>query len=328
MTGSLFNCPNGALLCSRTATSLAVYRQSRLHHRRREPFSHAKGGRQQWGDELIKLEFEEAPKHGCISADASRIALSIESDVHVINTESWNTEVVLRAHLSEVLSLAFQPDDPNILVTGSNQGPTRKEPNEPATILVWKLNASKRSPILDTETLDNVVRASSSATATLIADHGLELAKHAVQDLEALIRPSLRHIIVKNARKDRHRIHGRLAMSFQSNVFSPSGKWMVYLTRERPESNSVDTWDIKICTASDYKERFTLSDPLCGRAGATTSPFLAASHGTDRCASGTQTLDSRYTNLRRSVRTGQELSPPILDSLLRPMAQVGCEFTI
>ena len=224
-----------------------------------EPFPYAEGGRQQWGDELIKLKFEKAPKHGCISADASRIALSIENDVHVINTKSWNTEVVLRAHLSEVLSLAFKPDDPNILVTGSNKGPTRKEPNEPATILVWKLNASKRSPILNTETLDNVVRASSSATATIIANHGLELAKHAVQELEALIRPSLRHIIVKNSTKDQHRINGRLATSFQSNVFSPSGKWMVYLPGQRPESNSVDTWDIKICTTSDYKEQFTLS---------------------------------------------------------------------
>jgi WD40 repeat protein len=224
-----------------------------------KPFPYAENGRQQWGDEFIKLGFEKAPKHGCISSDGSRMALAIENDVHVIDTRSWDTEVVLRAHLSEILSLAFKPDNSNILVTGSDQGQKRNEPNEPATILVWKLSESKRSKMLDTETMTNVAQASSTATATIIANHGLELTTHAVQELEALIMPSLRHIIVKYATMDQDRMHGRLATSFQSNVFSPSGKWMVFLPGERPVSNSVDTWDIRICTTSNFKEQFTLS---------------------------------------------------------------------
>ncbi|KAK3179495.1 hypothetical protein K4F52_009067 [Lecanicillium sp. MT-2017a] len=224
-----------------------------------DPFPYAENGRQHWGNELTKLTFEVAPKKGAISDDGNRMAFAVGKEIHTIDTATWETTTVLPAHLSDVASLAFKPKDSNILVTSNSEDHSLSGQEGQATIFFWKLDALNKTQVLESKTLAAIGNAGVSAQSALLSQHGIEMTQDDLERLERLTLPFVKHVIARTLSKNKGSLHGRLTTSFQSNVFSPSGRWMVYLPGDSPRSNGVDVWDMKICSADDYSDRLTLT---------------------------------------------------------------------
>lgn len=226
------------------------------------PFPYADNGNQEWGDEIKKLTFGgNEPHDGCISADGKYLAIAADQDIHVFDTQTWATVTVLRGHVSRVSAVAFNPGDSNILVSSEEGDYGRVDFRVEPTIYVWNIEQQAKNPkkIADDDVLNGVSAAATSTAADKFAELGMTLTKDQVEELDTTLAPAIKRVAKKNLMADVARIMGRLCTSFQSEVFSPSGKWMAYLPGKRPRSNGKDDWVINIVSASDLQEKFALS---------------------------------------------------------------------
>ncbi|KZZ89401.1 WD40 repeat-like-containing domain protein [Moelleriella libera RCEF 2490] len=223
-----------------------------------EPFPFAEGGEKKWGDEIKKLSFREEPHDGCISSDGTRMAIAVRHDIHIVDTDSWETIAVLKGHTSRVNAVAFQSNDANTLVSSAQHDYGRSEPGAKPTLIVWKIDRLGDLKALEGTSLSNVSEIAAAAADRELARLGVELMRDKVQELAKGLEATIHHVVTENLVKDATTICGRLQTSFQSQVFSPSGKWMVYMPEERPPSNSNAPWDIVICGTDDYRPRVTL----------------------------------------------------------------------
>lgn len=228
-----------------------------------QPFPYAENGKQEWGDEVKKLTFgdNQSPHDGCFSADGKYMAIAVESDIHVIDTQMLDTIAVLKGHISRVSSVAFKTDDSNTLVSSEEGDYGRQEFPVVPTIYVWDIEkqAKQHRDIAD----EDLIKKASSAAAKAAADNlkGLDVAlgDEEMDELEKVIAPAVGRVVRKHGTEGTTALFGRLTTSFQSNVFSPSGAWMAYLPGKRPRSNDKDTWNVAICSTKDeYRTQLTL----------------------------------------------------------------------
>ncbi|KAJ4147655.1 hypothetical protein LMH87_002164 [Akanthomyces muscarius] len=219
-----------------------------------QPFPYAPGGHQGWGNEIAKIPLQNASR-GCISSDGSRMAIAVDKDVHVFDTKTHDTIAVLKAHLKSVTSIAFQPNNAGILLTSSMASCTwtsgKVVVEADAAIIAWRLDERTIAETQEADLPSSVVKASAAAAAADLAKSGTELRPEELEELERLMAPSIQHVVTKHAAAGKTRIHGRLQTSFGSNVFSPSGRSMVYLPGNSPETNDVAKWDMCICCTDD-----------------------------------------------------------------------------
>lgn len=228
-----------------------------------KPFPYAPGGHQSWGDEVAKIPRQNASK-GCVSSDGSRMAIAVDNDVHVFDTRTRETIAVLKGHLKSVAGIAFQPNNADTLLTSSMASCTwasgKVVVESDAVIIAWRLDERTLAETKDIELPSEAVKASAATAAAHLAKIGTELRQEDVDELEKLMAPSIQHVVTKHAAAGKTRIHGRLQTSFGSNVFSPSGRLMVYLPGNSPETNSVAKWDMCICHTDDISTpKLTLS---------------------------------------------------------------------
>ncbi|KAF4976651.1 hypothetical protein FZEAL_6713 [Fusarium zealandicum] len=215
-------------------------------------FSFADNGRLQWGGEGKKLSFDGEHHRACASDDGKYLAVAVDKVIHVIDTDTWKTVILLRGHTSSVSGLAFKIDDSNTLVSSENEDHDR---NKEATIIVWQVDKAKEMPA--SIALDGASKAA-AATAHKLDQFGVNIKEDALQELQTALNTAVSSIVARDLVKDNVRIHGRLRTSFQSQVFSPSGKWMVYLPGREPMSNDSAHWDIEICSTNNLKTWLTL----------------------------------------------------------------------
>lgn len=212
-----------------------------------EDFQYASDGRQQWGDEITKLGFDANPQNGCVSGDGRLLALAVEDKIHVFDTDDFNKVCVLIGHTNEVSQLAFHPHDSNLLVSGQERDYERTGTSQKHTIIVWNIKEWQQKPTLDNNELGVATKAAATAVASEFERLGATMSADQIRDLETEFTPAVNHVAAKRAVSDQLRMHGRLVTHFQSHVFSPSGKWMLYLPGEAPRSNRSDDWISKSC---------------------------------------------------------------------------------
>lgn len=228
-----------------------------------EPFPYAENGKQEWGDEIKKVTFGEGqyPHDGCVSTDGKYMAIATDKDIHVVDIQALEVLTILKGHNSRISSLAFKPGDSNTLVSSEEGDYGRVDHHVVPTIYVWDIDKKAKQPgdILHGDVLKGVSTAAAKTAADKFKELDVDLGSEQIDELETALFPTVDRVARKQGAADMKSLQGRLTTSFQSEVFSPSGSWMVYLPGERPHSNGKDTWNICICSTEDaYTTKFTL----------------------------------------------------------------------
>ncbi|CAG9970422.1 unnamed protein product [Clonostachys byssicola] len=224
-----------------------------------QPFPYAANGHLHWGDELKKIEFGSAgsaePRDACVSGDGQSLAVALQQDIHIIDTNTWATVCILRGHEEEVEGFAFAPNDSNILVSTSQrdigQGDNHTEP----VIIVWDIKEyQKRHVAIQSQaSLDEVVAEVAQTAASKIVEKGVRDNEDLRGKLERAIKPGVTKVVASELAKDAELIRGRIKTTAGSQVFSASGKKFVYVPGGRLRTNDVDVWDINIVSTSDFQ---------------------------------------------------------------------------
>lgn len=207
-------------------------------------------GQRQWGDELHQLKFEH--KALCISAsrDGKRLAVAVGNDIHIINTKTWETDTILRGHVSNVASLAFHPNDSSMLVSShtSDHEPATRELTSKCTIIFWNLDRPVQpgDPTVNPDVIAQASKAAVEAAFSKLSVAGTRLKDADANPIESVVNKAVTRAVTEQLAEGLNPIHGRLQTSFQSQVFSPSGTSIVILPGEHPKSNGRDDWTIDI----------------------------------------------------------------------------------
>lgn len=223
-----------------------------------KPFEYAENGEQCWGDEVKCLQFESPPNTAAISHGGRHLAVAVDQDIHVWDTTS-NDLVLLRGHTSRVDTLAFQPGEANVLVSCAMNNMGGSVPTEPI-IIFWDLSAHKGPGQLSGDDVANVSKHAVRAVVERLTDldSSLHLVLAEQEFLATSFTPSISQALAKNNVSGNVKINGRLPGNFQSNVFSPSGRYMMYLPGQRPPSNGDEAWDINIYDMEKKRDVLTL----------------------------------------------------------------------
>lgn len=224
-----------------------------------KPFSYATDGQQQWDDEVHKISLKDSVEQACISSDGKRLVLVQGRDIHVFDTKSWELVSVLKGHTNDIEAVAFQPGNPNVLVSSQRGG--RAADNEEVIaecIIIWHLDHSNDSEAPADEAIDKAIADTAAAASKNLNAIGVNVAESELRYLEKCVAPHVRYVVSKYVSASRTQIHGWFTTSFQSEVFSPSGKFMAYLPGKSPRSNRSDPWDLCICDTETFQPKFTL----------------------------------------------------------------------
>ncbi|KAF4990830.1 hypothetical protein FGRMN_8211 [Fusarium graminum] len=223
-----------------------------------EPYPYADDGRLQWGDETRKITLKGQSHLGCVSHDSEYLALAVEHDIYVVNTQSWETIVVLKGHTSKIHSMAFRPHDAKTLISSDEPLYDRNGTARDPTITLWNVEEEQAKTHLGEDSLGNAARAAASAAAKKLAEDGISLDSTKVQDLGTFLEPAISRVVSEHMIADKATLKGQLVSAHQSQMFSPSGKWLAYIPGKRPRSNRSDPWDIRIISVDDLSEGLIL----------------------------------------------------------------------
>ncbi|KAM0438484.1 hypothetical protein ACHAPT_001233 [Fusarium lateritium] len=225
-----------------------------------KPFPYAQGGHLQWGDEDRKLSLSGEPHDSCVSSDGKRVAIVVNENIHIVDTETWNTVSVLKGHTRRVDGLAFKPNDNNILVSGEGKYSDPIDGDAKPTIIVWDIEKANKTPSLKESDLHDIAKAAVAAAASKLQGLGLGLKDPGQAELESALAPEIDRVMAKQSIAGNIRICGRLP-GHDSDIFNPSGTQLMYSPGYAPESDESDKdvpYDIVICSTNDFKPLMTL----------------------------------------------------------------------
>ncbi|KAN0095085.1 WD40 repeat-like protein [Hyaloscypha variabilis] len=224
-----------------------------------EQVKYATDGFRTWGSELRKLPFPTAPENASVNADCSLIAIAVSDNIYVYDTVNFAEVLVLKGHISRIDNLAFQPHNPKILVSSAQNNYGGSVPTEP-TIIIWDLDKQQEHPIMEDSVISSIASQATDSIAEnfLMAHTRIELSATEEKSLTSAIEPVISQIVRTHAMSNQRTINGRLSTSFQAEVFSPSGSHLIYMPSQRPRSNHVDRWDVKIYSMATHEDLLTL----------------------------------------------------------------------
>jgi WD40 repeat protein len=225
-----------------------------------EPVQYAPDGLRIWGSEVHRIPFPKSPTGASVNSDGSLLAIAVEDDIYIHDTVDFNQVLVLKGHVSAVDAFAFQPGNPKLLVSSAQNNRAGSTPAEPS-ILIWDLDEVQSHPIMAPE---EILRIACQATDTVVenllyAQPHVELTAAEEKSLTSAIEPVISRIIKTHNVANQKNLHGRLQTSFQSEIFSPSGKHLIYLPGKRPKSNFSDVWDVRIYSMTTHEDILTLT---------------------------------------------------------------------
>ncbi|KAF4446557.1 hypothetical protein F53441_9784 [Fusarium austroafricanum] len=225
-----------------------------------ERYVYADNGKLQWGDETKKMTFKTQPHMACVSSNTKYLALAVEHDIHIIDTEDWNTIAVLRGHTTKVNAMAFRPNNDSVLVSSGepDYSDRDEEEKEEATVILWNIDEERTATLLEDDSLTDATHHTASAAADKLETLGVKLSHDVLHHFKKILEPVMRRTVSKHLAAGKTTISGRLTSSHQSQIFSPSGRWITYLPGERPRSNGNDQWDIQISAADDLSNGLLL----------------------------------------------------------------------
>jgi WD40 repeat protein len=125
------------------------------------------------------------------------------------------------------------------------------------------LDEQQAHPMIEASVSSNIAREATETVAKslLQAQPRVELSSVEKESLTSAIEPLLSRIVRTHNVADQKTLYGRLQESFQSEIFSPSGAYLIYLPGLRPRSGFIynDAWDIKIYLMTTNEDILTLS---------------------------------------------------------------------
>jgi WD40 repeat protein len=233
-----------------------------------ELVKYAQDGFRTWGSERYKLPFSKVPVGASVNCDSSLIAIAVGDDIYIYDTVNFKQVLVCKGHISQVDSLAFQPGNPKVLVSSAQNYRGGSTPAEP-TIIVWDLDEVQEHHMLESSVIASIASQATDGVVDnlLMAQPRLELSAEEEMSLTSAIEPVIERIVRTHATAKLRTVKGRLTTSFQSEIFSPSGKYMIYMPGRWPGSNGSDRWDVRIYSMSTHEDFFTLG-PLKGHTDA------------------------------------------------------------
>ncbi|RSL61390.1 hypothetical protein CEP53_005099 [Fusarium sp. AF-6] len=200
------------------------------------PFPYALGGHLQWGNEDRKLSLSGKPRDACLSGDGKRAAIVVDKRIQVIDTETWETIIILKGHTRPVDGLAFRPNDSNILVSSEGTDADLISRDVEPTIIVQDIDRAKKAPRLEESNLHVISKAATAVAASKLEGLSLELKGPGQAELEAALASEIDRVMAKQGISDNTRICGRLHI----------------------ESDDTFSWDVVICSMDDFKPVLTL----------------------------------------------------------------------
>jgi WD40 repeat protein len=245
-----------------------------------EPIKYADDGLRIWGSERYKIPFPKTPSGAAVNSDCSLIAIAVEDDIYIHDAVNF-AQVICKGHVSNVGALAFQPGNPKALVSSAKEVGARAfqlgnskvpassakeipppDPTNP-TIIVWDLDEQQAHPMIEASVSLNIAREATETVAKslLQAQPRVELSSIEEESLTSAIEPLLSRIVRTHNVANQRTLYGRLQESFQSEIFSPSGAYLIYLPGLRPRSGFIyrDAWDIKIYSMTTNEDILILS---------------------------------------------------------------------
>ncbi|KAL6247521.1 hypothetical protein RBB50_005867 [Rhinocladiella similis] len=222
-----------------------------------DPYPYAEGGHMEWGAEDHKITLPTKPSKVAINTDGSTLAVAVEHDIHIFSTESFELTQVLKGHISRIDALAFQPGNPNILVsaaTNDHAGSVRAD----CEIIFWNLQVRKAQK--DAVQISDISKEASGGIAAAVAkgSDSVELTDTEISKLSTDIEQLVTTLVTRHMVSDDARIAGRLLNHFDTHLFDPSGTRLMYLPGNRPRSNADARWDMRVLSMQTHEDLFTL----------------------------------------------------------------------
>ncbi|VUC35431.1 unnamed protein product [Clonostachys rosea] len=227
-----------------------------------QPFPYAENGHLHWDDEVKKIEFgTHGPYNACVSNDGRSLAVALENDIHIIDTNTGAIVCILRGHAETPEGFAFAPNDSNILVSTAEHDFGEGGADTQPVVIVWNIKEyqQRRVAIQSQASVDEVVAEAAKTATSKLVEKGVKDSEDLRQRLEKAIKPGVTSVVASELVKDTLHLRGRIRTSFGAQVFSPSGKRLVYIPGGHLRSNDVDVWDINIVSTSNFQsDRITL----------------------------------------------------------------------
>lgn len=224
-------------------------------------------GHVEWGSEIKKISFNADNFSKVVASDDGKyLAIATDNNIHIIKTSTFETWQVLRGHTDRVDCIAFKPKDSNILISSAQNhyGGTAAP-----KIIFWDLAKAAEQGLSEDEfnaLTENLAQTSIKATdATLGGPNDIRETAHWSDTEKTTLQTALiqqfSSIVTARAAPTENQLKGRLTPSFQSEMFSPSGTYLLYLPGLRPKSNRTDDgWTVSILHFSTRKTIATLKE--------------------------------------------------------------------
>jgi WD40 repeat protein len=245
-----------------------------------EPIKYTHDSLRTWGSERYKIPFPKTPSGAAVNSDGSLIAIAVEDDIYIHDAFNFAQVLVCKGHVSNVGAVVFQPNNPKVLISSAKEvstlafqpsnpkvpaplapSPDPTKPTNP-TIIVWDLDEQQAHPMIEASIVLNIAREATETVAKrlLQAQPRVELSSIEEESLTSTIETLLSRIVRTRNIANQRTLYGRLQESFQSEIFSPSGAYLIYLPGLRPRSGFIyrDAWDIKIYSMTTNKDILTL----------------------------------------------------------------------
>jgi WD40 repeat protein len=229
-----------------------------------EPVKYAPDGFRTWGSERYKLPFPKVPKEVSVNCDCSLIAIAVENDIYIYDTVKFEQVLVCKGHVFKIESLSFQPGSPKVLVS-SNFDYQPLSPSEEPTIILWYLDEMQEHQMVESSVVASIASQATDGVEDnlMMASPRIEISAEERMSLTSAIEPVIEGISRRHAAANLRKICGRFTSSSKSQIFSPSGNYLIYMPGKHPRSNDCDKWDVRIYSMSTHEDLFTLG-PLNG----------------------------------------------------------------
>lgn len=207
----------------------------------------------EYGTEDRFIPFHHRPdrssfsKASSVNVDRNLLAIVDNCNVDIYSLETGGRRV-LSGHTARVGTVGFSPTDSDLLVSHavvreiSSSSDNIKEVDE---IIIWNLSDFPDGSDKGVLDVDGVTE-----SGVLAVTEGLGGTLMLTSDEENEMRTTLRKMISRFETYHKipasARLNGRISTSFQSPLFSNSGRHLIYLPGSRPKSNGDDTWDISL----------------------------------------------------------------------------------
>ncbi|GKZ26292.1 hypothetical protein AbraIFM66951_002568 [Aspergillus brasiliensis] len=231
-----------------------------------EPATWAPGYPKYWGQETAKIQLEGKASALALSPDSKIIAVGIDNEIHLFDTDTQERVEVLRGHTGVVERMEFAPGMINtvgedtrytLVSTGEElEESDHHEGRDFGVIILWELDERGRLQQKTEKPVDVDILASRTLqplTSDLVHNYGWKCDEKAMEALDQAMRKALRNAVSLHEQEHRPRLQGELA-SFGSPTFSPDGKTMIYLSHNETTQHGlrdpallpcVNLWDMQ-----------------------------------------------------------------------------------